>query len=332
VKKVINELDDIVDESLAGFALAHGDVVKSDAENRLVLRAGGPVAGKVALICGGGSGHEPMHGGFVGRGMLDAAVLGGIFASPSTEQVLAAIKASDSGAGVLLIIKNYTGDVINFRAAAKSAKREGHEVEIVIVDDDVATRGGDIGGRGTGATVFVEKIAGALAETGASLADVAAVATKVIQGARSLGVALQAGTTPMAGRPTFDLADDEIEFGVGIHGEAGIERRKHVSAAELAGDMVKTLMEGDDSAAGDRVIVLVNGLGATPPIELYLLFNDVARDLEARGHAVARSLVGNYVTSLDMAGVTLTVLPVDDELISLWDAPVVTAGWTAGVA
>jgi dihydroxyacetone kinase-like protein len=329
MKKIINDTADIVDQSLAGFVRAHAGLVTSDAEHRLCLRAGGPTPGKVALLSGGGSGHEPLHAGFVGRGMLDGAILGDIFASPTTEQVLTAIRAADSGAGVLLIVKNYTGDVINFRAAARTAKREGREVEIVIVDDDVATRSTDIGGRGTGATVFVEKIAGALAERGASLADVAAVASRVIERARSVGVALQPCTTPMAGRPTFDLADDEIEFGVGIHGEAGIERRKHVAAATLATDMVGALLDGPDASAGGDLIVLVNGLGATPPIELYLLFGEVAQVLDGRGHGVARSLVGNYITSLDMAGVTLSVVQADDQMLELWDAPVDTAAWSS---
>ncbi|HLW95788.1 MAG TPA: dihydroxyacetone kinase subunit DhaK [Solirubrobacteraceae bacterium] len=325
MKKILGDPETLVDQSLAGFARAHAVHVRADTANRLCVRREAPVAGKVALISGGGSGHEPLHAGFVGAGMLDAAVLGDVFASPTTDQVIAAINATDSGAGVLLIIKNYTGDVINFRSAAGEAGEEGHEVQFVVVDDDVATRGGaGTGGRGTAATVFVEKIAGAIAERGAPLAEVAAVARAVVERSRSIGIALEACTTPMAGRPTFELGPDEIEFGVGIHGEAGIERRPHGDVSALAEQMLTTLLEGEPLASGP-VIVLVNGFGATPAIELYLLFDEVARLLEARGFEIARSLVGDFVTSLDMAGASITLLALDEELLELWDAPVATA-------
>lgn len=327
MKKFLNEPGLLVDQALAGFVRAYPTLVRSDPDHRLCLRADAPVAGKVALVSGGGSGHEPLHAGFVGRGMLAAACLGDIFTSPVADQMLAAARAVDGGAGVLFIVKNYTGDVINFRYAAELAGDEGITVEIVIVDDDAATgpASGAVGRRGTGATVFVEKIAGALAERGAALADVAAIARKVVSRSQSIGVALTSCTTPMAGRPTFELGTDEIEFGVGIHGEAGIERRGHASAAALTEDMLTVLLDELQPGAATPVLTLVNGFGGTPAIELYLLHDEVAKQLETRGLELARSLVGNLVTSLDMAGASISLLMLDDELLELWDAPVATA-------
>jgi phosphoenolpyruvate---glycerone phosphotransferase subunit DhaK len=327
VKKFLNSPDRLVDEALAGFVRAHAALVRADPEQRLCLRADAPVAGKVALVSGGGSGHEPLHAGFVGAGMLDAACLGEIFTSPTVDQVLAAAQAVDGGAGVLFIVKNYTGDVINFRYAAELAQDEGIAVEVVIVDDDAAMSPGAaaVGRRGTGATVFVEKIAGAAAEGGASLADVAEVARKTVERSRSIGVALTSCTTPMSGRPTFELGDDEIEFGVGIHGEPGIARRPHAAAASLVEDLAGVLLADLEPAAGARLLVLVNGLGGTPAIELFLLHNEISELLEARGFELSRSLVGSFVTSLDMAGASISILLLDDELTVLWDAPATTA-------
>jgi dihydroxyacetone kinase-like protein len=327
MKKFLNDPEQIVDEALAGFVRAHASLVRAIPEERLCIRADAPVQGKVALVSGGGSGHEPLHAGFVGRGMLDAACLGDVFTSPTADQVLAAAQAVDGGAGILFVVKNYTGDVINFRFAAELAQDEGIASELVIVDDDVATglAPDAVGRRGTGATVFVEKIAGALAERSAPLAEVADVARKTVERSRSIGVALTSCTTPMAGRPTFELGADEIEFGVGIHGEAGTARRPHAPAASLVADMVAAVLDGLRPDAGTPVLVLVNGFGGTPALELYLLHNEVAERLEAEGLQIARSLVGNFVTSLDMAGASLSILALDDELTELWDAPAATA-------
>ena len=330
MKKFLNDPERLVDEALAGFVRAYPDLVRSDPDYRLCLRADAPVAGKVALVSGGGSGHEPLHAGFVGRGVLDAACLGDVFTSPVADQMLAAARAVHGGAGVLFIVKNYTGDVINFRYAAELAGDERIAVEVVIVDDDVATGTGSgaVGRRGTGATVFVEKIAGALAERGAALADVADIARKVVAQSRSIGVALTSCTTPLTGRPTFELGPDEIEFGVGIHGETGIERRAHASAAALTEDMLTALLDELQPAAAAKVIALVNGFGGTPAIELYLLHNEVAAQLETRGLELARSLVGSFVTSLDMAGASISLLVLDPELLELWDAPAATAAFS----
>lgn len=326
MKKLINDPGAVVVDALRGFEAAHADLVRVDPDNKLCLRREPLPQGQVALLSGGGSGHEPLHAGFVGSGMLAAAVCGDVFASPNADQVLAGCVAADAGAGVLLVVKNYTGDVINFRLAAELAEDEDIEVAVVIVDDDVAVgeRGGSPGRRGTGATVFVEKIAGALAAEGAALTDVAAVAQRVNDASRSFGFALTSCTTPMAGRPTFDLGPDEIEFGVGIHGEQGRERRPLATAAELAEDVVATL----EPAAGSRVLAFTNGLGGTPQSELYLFHGEVLRALEARGVEVVRQLVGSYVTSLDMAGASVSLLELDDELTRLWDAPARTPALT----
>jgi dihydroxyacetone kinase-like protein len=326
VKKFINEPGDVVKESLTGLGLAHDDLVRIDFENQLVLRKDAPVAGKVALISGGGSGHEPLHGGFVGRGMLDAACPGEVFTSPVPDQMLAATKAVDGGAGVIHIVKNYTGDVMNFRLAAELAEDEGITVESVLTNDDVAVEDSlyTAGRRGTGATVLVEKIAGAKAEQGGSLADVAAVARRVNDRSRSFGVALTSCATPAAGSPTFDIGADEMEFGVGIHGEPGRRRGKIRSAAEIVEEMTDAILSDLDAATGSRVLAFVNGLGGTPAIELYLVYAELAKQLDRHGLVAARNLVGNYITSLEMAGISITLLELDDELTALWDAPVHT--------
>jgi dihydroxyacetone kinase-like protein len=326
VKKFINDPADVVKESLTGLGLAHPDLVRIDLENQLVLRKDTPVAGKVALISGGGSGHEPLHGGFVGKGMLDAACPGEVFTSPVPDQMLAATKAVDGGAGVVHIVKNYTGDVLNFKLAAELAEDEGISVESVLTNDDVAVEDSlyTAGRRGTGVTVLVEKIAGAKAEAGGSLAEVAAVARKVNERGRSFGVALTSCATPAAGAPTFEIGGDEMEFGVGIHGEPGRRREKLRPAAEVVEEMAEAILGDLRPAQGANVLAFVNGLGGTPAIELYLVFAELAKQLEKHGVQATRSLVGNYITSLEMAGVSITLLELDDELTALWDAPVHT--------
>jgi len=333
VKKFINEPADVVKESLAGLGLAHRDLVRIDLENQLVLRRAAPVSGKVALVSGGGSGHEPLHGGFVGKGMLDAACPGEVFTSPVPDQMLAATKAVDGGAGVIHIVKNYTGDVMNFKLAAELAEDEGIHVESVLTNDDVAVEDSlyTAGRRGVGVTVLVEKIAGARAEAGGSLAEVADVARKANERGRSFGVALTSCATPAAGAPTFDIGPDEMEFGVGIHGEPGRRREKIRSAAEIVEEMADAVLGDLKPADGASLLAFVNGLGGTPALELYLVYNELAKQLDRRGLTASRSLVGNYITSLEMAGVSITLLELDDELTALWDAPVHTPALRWGV-
>ncbi|WP_367318211.1 dihydroxyacetone kinase subunit DhaK [Streptomyces sp. HUAS ZL42] len=332
MKKFINDPEAVLAEALAGIAAAHPGL-KIDAQNKVIARAGGTKPGKVALVSGGGSGHEPLHGGFVGRGMLDAACPGEVFTSPVPGQMLAAAQAVDGGAGVLFIVKNYTGDVLNFQMAAELAAEEGITVETVLVDDDVAVQDSTwtAGRRGTGATVFVEKIAGALAEQGASLTEVADMGKRVNAASRSFAVALTACTTPASGKPGFDLPEDEMEVGVGIHGEPGRRREKLRPAKEIVATAMDAILADQPLDAGDETIVMVNGLGGTPLIELYVVFNEVAAALANKGVVVARSLVGNYVTSLDMAGVSLTVCKADADMLSLWDAPVNTPALRWGI-
>ena len=327
MKKFINAPEDVVKESLAGLAAAHPDLVRVDFENQVVLRKDAPVAGKVGLVSGGGSGHEPLHGGFVGLGMLDAACPGQVFTSPVPDQMLAATKAVDGGAGVLHIVKNYTGDVLNFKLAAELAEDDGITVESVLTNDDVAVQDSlwTAGRRGVGVTVILEKIAGAKAETGAPVGEVAAVARRVNDRGRSFGVALTSCVTPSAGTPTFDLEADEMEFGVGIHGEPGRRREKLKPAAEIVAEMTEAIVSDLAPASGAKLLAFVNGLGGTPLIELYLVYNELAKQLDDRGLTISRNLVGNYITSLEMAGVSITLVELDDELTSLWDAPVHTA-------
>ena len=325
-KKFINDPADVVKESLTGLGLAHSDLLRIDEENQLVLRKDAPVAGKVALISGGGSGHEPLHGGFVGQGMLDAACPGEVFTSPVPDQMLAATKAVDGGAGVIHIVKNYTGDVMNFKLAAELAEDEGISVESVLTNDDVAVEDSlyTAGRRGTGVTVLVEKIAGAKAEAGGTLVEVAAIARRVNERGRSFGVALTSCATPAAGSPTFDIGADEMEFGVGIHGEPGRRREKIRSAGEIVEEMADAILGDLQPAKGASVLAFVNGLGGTPAIELYLVYAELAKQLERHGVTATRNLVGNYITSLEMAGISITLLELDDELTALWDAPVHT--------
>jgi phosphoenolpyruvate---glycerone phosphotransferase subunit DhaK len=325
MKKLINDPADVVRDALRGIAVAHPDL-RVDVERRIVVRADAPRTGKVGLISGGGSGHEPLHGGFVGLGMLDAACPGEIFTSPVPDQMVAATKAVEGGAGVVHVVKNYTGDVMNFQMAAELAAEDGAKVESILVNDDVAVTDSlyTAGRRGTGATLVVEKVAGALAEAGGDLGQVAAVGRKVNERSRSFGIALSACTTPAAGIPTFDLADDEIELGIGIHGEPGRERRTLGPARELGELAAAAILDDYPFDRGEPALVLVNGLGGTPLLELYVVLNEVARILGDRGVPIARSLVGNYVTSLEMAGCSLTMTKLDDEILRLWDAPVRT--------
>jgi phosphoenolpyruvate---glycerone phosphotransferase subunit DhaK len=326
MKKLINRPEDVVSEALAGLAAAHPDLVRVDFEHQIVVRADAPVSSKVGVISGGGSGHEPMHGGFVGRGMLDAACPGAVFTSPVPDQMLAATKAVDGGAGVLHIVKNYTGDVLNFEMAAELAESEGIRVASVVIDDDVAVKDSlyTAGRRGVGATVLAEKITGAAAAAGAPLERVTDLCRKVNANARSMGMALTSCVVPAAGKPTFDLPDDEMEIGIGIHGEPGRTRMKLAPASQIAELLLGPILEDLPFRAGDRVLAFVNGMGGTPAIELYVMFNEVAKILQGRNVAIARSLVGSYITSLEMAGCSITLLRLDDELIELWDAPVHT--------
>lgn len=324
MKKLINSAESVLADALRGVAAAHPELTV-DHENRVVI-SNAPREGRVALISGGGSGHEPLHSGFVGAGMLDAACAGEVFTSPTPDQMLAAAQAVDSGAGVLFIVKNYTGDVLNFEMAAELAADEGIASESVIVADDVAVKDSTwtAGRRGVGTTLLVEKIAGAAAAEGKSLAEVKAVAEHVASNGRSMGVALTSCTVPAVGHPSFDLPDDEMEMGVGIHGEPGRTRVPLAPAHDIAAELVEAIT-ADLDFTGAPVIALLTGLGGTPLIELYVMYADIADALAAKGITVARSLVGDYVTSLDMAGCSLTLLRADDELLRLWDAPVETS-------
>ncbi len=332
MKKLINAPEAVLAEALVGIAAAHPDL-KVDHANRIIYRGTPTKKGKVALISGGGSGHEPLHGGFVGLGMLDAACCGEVFTSPTPDQMQEATKVADAGAGVLHIVKNYTGDVMNFEMAAELAEAEaGVKVATVVTNDDVAVEDSTwtAGRRGVGVTVLLEKIVGAAAEEGRDLESLAALATRVNESGRSMGMALTSCTVPSAGKPTFDLPDDQMEIGVGIHGEPGRKRVPLAGAAEIAGLLVDPIL-ADLDFKGSPSIVMLNGMGGTPLIELYLMYGEVSKLLEKAGVKVARSLVGNYITSLDMAGCSVTVLKADDELLKLWDAPVQTSGLRWGV-
>ena len=332
MKKLINAPENVVKEALAGMAAAHGDLVRVIDPN-VVVRADAPRQGKVGIISGGGSGHEPMHGGFVGRGMLDAACAGDVFTSPVPDQMLAATKAVDGGAGVLHIVKNYTGDIMNFELAAELAEAEGVKVTSVVIADDVAVKDSlyTAGRRGVGGTVLAEKIAGAAAEEGQDLGTVTALAARVQDNVRSMGMALTSCTVPAAGKPTFEIGDDEMEIGVGIHGEPGRERRKLATADEITEALMTPILDDLPFSSGDSVLAFVNGMGGTPLIELYVIYNKVAQLCAERGLKIERNLVGSYITSLEMAGTSITVLKLDDELTRFWDAPVHTPALRWGV-
>ncbi len=333
MKKLINDPADVVQEALLGIAAAHPEL-RVDHANKIIYRGDAPKKGKVGLISGGGSGHEPLHGGFVGFGMLDAACAGEIFTSPVPDQMLEATKHVDGGAGVLHIVKNYTGDVMNFEMAAEMAAAEtGLDVIAVVTDDDVAVQDSTwtAGRRGVGVTVLLEKIAGAAAEKGLSLKEVADVARHVNENGRSMGMALTSCIVPAAGKPTFDLPDNEMEIGIGIHGEPGRRRVPIAPAKEVAAMLVDPILEDMPLGRGDSIIAFVNGMGGTPLIELYVMYNEIAKILQGRGVTIARSLVGPYITSLEMAGCSVTLLKVDDPTLALWDAPVSTPGLRWGM-
>lgn len=351
MKKLINAIDDVVKEQLEGMAAAHPEI-RVNLDPKYMVRADAPVQGKVALVSGGGSGHEPMHGGFVGMGMLDGACPGEVFTSPTPDQMYECAKAVDGGAGVLFLVKNYTGDVLNFETATELAHADGIKVQSILVDDDAAVKDSlyTAGRRGVGTTVLIEKIVGAAAEAGYNLQQCADLARKVNQNGRSLGMALTSCTVPAAGRPTFDLGDDEFEFGIGIHGEPGRERYKMKTADEITEMMALAII--DDGAysrivrewdndkgewfeksltdepfqAGDQVLAFVNSMGGTPVSELYAVYRKLDQICKDKGLTIVRNLIGPYITSLEMQGFSLTLLKVDDEILKFWDAPVKTPG------
>jgi dihydroxyacetone kinase-like protein len=326
MKKLINHPEDVVDDALQGLQRAYPELLRVHFDPVFVVRADAPVPGKVGIVSGGGSGHEPMHSGFVGPGMLDAACPGAVFTSPTPDQMLAATRAVDGGAGVLHIVKNYTGDVMNFDIAAELVAGEGIEVARIVIDDDVAVENSiyTAGRRGVGATVLAEKICGAAAEEGQPLARVANLCRQVNDCARSMGMALTSCTVPAAGKPTFAIGEGDMEVGIGIHGEPGRDRLPLQSADEITDLLASVVLKDLPFVAGDRVIVMVNGMGGTPLIELYIVFRHLATVCDQHAVTIERNLIGNYITSLEMAGCSITLLKVDDELLRLWDAPVLT--------
>ena len=328
MKKLINHPEDVVREELEGFAFAHPKLIKVHFDPNYIARVEAPVKNKVALVSGGGSGHEPMHGGFVGFGMLDAACPGAVFTSPTPDQMLEATKAVDGSKGVLYIVKNYTGDVMNFEMAADLARMEGIQVESVVIDDDVAVQNSlyTAGRRGVGSTVLAEKICGAAAEQGRSLSEVADICHKVNHFGRSMGIALTSCTVPHAGKPTFDLPEDEMEIGIGIHGEPGRRRMDLKPADEIVQMLIEPVISDLPYKSGDEVLLFVNSMGGTPLIELYIAYRQAHQMAIKHGLKVVRNLIGAYITSLEMAGVSITLLKLDEDLKSLWDAPVHTPG------
>ena len=326
MRKFLNEPSQVVKDSLKGLTAAHPDLLRYDVVNQIIVRKDAPKKGKVALISGGGSGHEPLHGGFVGMGMLDAACPGEVFTSPVPGQMLAATKAVDGGAGVVHIVKNYTGDVLNFKLAAEDAADEGIKVTSVVIDDDVAVQDSlyTAGRRGVGATVLAEKIAGAAAESGADLAKVTDTVKRVNARSRSFGVALSSCIPPASAKAIFDLPEGQIELGIGIHGEPGRRRATLGTASEVVDVMVEAVVSDLKARQGSKVLAFVNGMGGTPLLELYLIYAEVDAKLRKAGLEPVRNLVGSYITSLEMAGASLTLLELDEELIRLWDAPVHT--------
>jgi dihydroxyacetone kinase-like protein len=333
VKKLINQVDDIVSEALQGMLVAHPDLIEINLDPKYLVRKGAPVRGKVALVSGGGSGHEPMHGGFVGHGMLDGACAGEIFTSPTPDQIYECTKRVAGDRGVVHIVKNYTGDVLNFEMAAELAQGDGIEVQAVVINDDVAVQDSlyTAGRRGVGATVLAEKIAGARAEEGGSLSEVADDVKRVNEESRSMGMALTSCTVPANGSPTFELADDEMEIGIGIHGEPGRKRMKLEPADRIVDRLLEPVLSDLPFNSGDRVLAFVNGMGGTPQIELYVAMRRVGAALSEAGLRLERTLIGSYITSLEMAGLSITLLRLDDDMIRLWDAPVLTPGLRWGM-
>ena len=326
MKKLINSPDTVVTDALMGMAAAHPDLIRVNIDPAYVVRADAPVAGKVGLLSGGGSGHEPMHGGYVGQGMLDAACPGAVFTSPVPDQMLEATKAINGGAGVLHIVKNYTGDIMNFEIAMEMAQAEGIEVASVVIADDVAVQDSlyTAGRRGVGTTVLAEKICGAAAQAGMPLAEVKQLCEKVNEQGRSMGMALTPCTVPAAGKPTFELGENEMEIGIGIHGEPGRERMPVRPAGEIVEMLASAVLDDMPFRRGDEVLAFVNGMGGTPLIELYVVYNELVKLCGDRGITISRNLIGDYITSLEMAGVSVTLLKLDDELKRCWDAPVRT--------
>jgi phosphoenolpyruvate---glycerone phosphotransferase subunit DhaK len=333
MKKLINAPDAVLQDALRGVEAAHGDRLRVSYDPPFVVRADAPVQGQVGIISGGGSGHEPMHGGFVGPGMLDAACPGEVFTSPTPDQMEAATRAVDGGAGVLHVVKNYTGDVMNFDMASELGKAEGIDVESVVTNDDVAVQDSlyTAGRRGVGVTVLLEKIAGGAAQDGRSLQEVAELARRVNANGRSMGMALTPCITPGSGEPSFELGPDEVEIGIGIHGEPGRFREKIGPASQIAERLVTPIVEDLPFESGDRVLAFVNGMGGTPLIELYVMYAEVAKLLDGHGLTIERNLVGNFITSLEMAGCSITLLKLDDEMVGYWDAPVNTPALRWGV-
>jgi len=326
VKKLINDPASVVLEKLQGLALAHADLLKVHFDPVFVVRAAAPVMDKVGILSGGGSGHEPLHCGFVGVGMLDAACPGAIFTSPTPDQILEATKSIYHDAGVLYLVKNYTGDVLNFEMAAELAAEEGLTVAVELIDDDVSVEKGPAtaGRRGVGTTVFAEKICGAAAEAGLNLPAVAALCRKVNGWSRSMGMALTSCTVPHVGKPTFELGAGEMEMGIGIHGEPGRRRVPLAMADEITEMLTLPILNDLPFKPGDAVIAMVNGMGGTPLGELYIVYRKLAEILHKHDITIARTLVGNYITALEMAGTSITLLKTDAELLKLWDAPVKT--------
>jgi dihydroxyacetone kinase-like protein len=326
MKKLINSPEDVVRDALRGMEAAHGDRLRISYDPYMVVRKDAPVQGKVGIISGGGSGHEPMHGGFVGPGMLDAACPGEVFTSPTPDQMLEATKAVNGGAGVLHVVKNYTGDVMNFDMAADMGKGEDIEVETVLTNDDVAVEDSlyTAGRRGVGVTVLVEKICGAAADDGKSLAEVAELGRKVNANGRSMGMALTPCITPGSGEPSFELAEDEVEIGIGIHGEPGRFRESIGPASQIAERLMTPILEDLPFSSGDKVLAFVNGMGGTPLLELYVVYAEVAKIAQEHGLSIERNLVGNYITSLEMQGCSITLVKLDDDMVRYWDAPVNT--------
>jgi phosphoenolpyruvate---glycerone phosphotransferase subunit DhaK len=326
MKKLINSPDDVVSDALRGMEAAHGDRLRITFDPYVIVRADAPVSGKVGIISGGGSGHEPMHGGFVGPGMLDAACPGEVFTSPTPDQMLEATKAVNGGAGVLHVVKNYTGDVMNFDMAADMGKGEDIEVETVLTNDDVAVEDSlyTAGRRGVGVTVLVEKICGGAADDGRSLAQVAELGRRVNGNGRSMGLALTPCITPGSGEPSFELAEDEVEIGIGIHGEPGRFREHIGPASQMAERLMTPIVEDLPFSSGDKVLAFVNGMGGTPLIELYVMYAEVAKLAQEHGLQIERNLIGNFITSLEMQGCSITLVKLDDEMVRYWDAPVNT--------
>lgn len=322
MKKLINKPDFVVEEMLAGFEAAYPEYLRKLPFHNVVVRRGAPTKGKVALVSGGGSGHEPSHGGFVGKGMLDAAVAGAVFTSPTPDQILEAIKAVGTEEGVLLVVKNYTGDIMNFEMAGEMAQLENIKVTSVVMNDDVAVENSTwtTGRRGIAGTVFVHKIAGAEAEAGGTLEEVKIVAEKVIANTRSMGMALTPCIVPAAGKPTFTLEEDEMEIGMGIHGEPGTHRDTIRTADEITEHLLTKVLDDMSLVAGEEVAVMVNGLGATPLMEQFIVNRKVSEILKDKGIKIYKTFVGEYMTSLEMAGCSVTLLKLDEELKGLLDA------------